>query len=823
MLNQPKSYLKSLTNLYPSLAEQWHPTKNDRTPSDVSAGSQFIAWWLCNCGNEWQAEVRARVGRGTRKPKDCPNCAKLPFEQCLASTHPQLLPEWHPTLNTFTPYDVTFGRNEVTWWKCAKNPNHIWDMRISQRTSAREQGCPFCAGKRVCRDDSLAVVNPELASELHPTKNGNLTADKLLPGSQQQVWWQCKINLQHIWLTRVANRHINKSRCRYCFGNVKGSVDTSRTFAHKCSDLIPEWHPIRNGELTPYNVFYGSQQEAWWKCSEKGHEWSATILSRSSGSGCPYCSGHEASPENNIAVTHPDELEFWDYDKNEIQPHEVSHGSKKIIWWKCDFGEPHTYKAAACDRIGNTNKKAVSCTECRRPPVSDAEIRLSAELNYIFPISFIQPFYEISAEHLNIFKPKTPDIVSSSAKLIIEVDGSNWHTDEKDIQRNEYFNRLGYKVLCLRGKKNLTRLSEHDVLFNCKKITIDDVKRILVSISQILGNNISNEHKEIINSYMHSTIFMNDELYNRRKRYIGSTIKRINFLTYHPDIAKEWHPTKNDRQPDTYTPCSAEVAWWLCENEHEWQEKISRRVYGKKCVTCKSIAYLYPDIAAELHPTRNKDISPNTIAAGSNKIYWWLCKSNHPWQTTPNRRIRENARCQFCQGRKPCTDNCLAKTNQKVAAEWHPTRNENLVNKKGEPITPYNVTAGQKLMVWWLCSNNQLHEWQATIDSRNRGNGCKFCSGRSVHITNCLATINPQLAKEWHPTRNVNLTPYHFTPGSKHKAWWLCKCRYEYQSIILSRSHGHGCPDCANKIKSVTAKKRWQIYNINKMSKAYDT
>ena len=45
---------------------------------------------------------------------------------------------------------------------------------------------------------------------------------------------------------------------------------------------------------------------------------------------------------------------------------------------------------------------------------------------------------------------------------------------------------------------------------------------------------------------------------------------------------------------------------------------------------------------------------------------------------------------------------------------------------------------------------------------------------RLVKDENDLATVNPMLAKEWHPTKNENLNPEDITSGSSKEVWWLC-------------------------------------------------
>ena len=56
--------------------------------------------------------------------------------------------------------------------------------------------------------------------------------------------------------------------------------------------LVKQWHPTKNGELTPKQLIYGSNKKVWWRC-HKGHSWETTPNQRTkpSGSGCPYCSG----------------------------------------------------------------------------------------------------------------------------------------------------------------------------------------------------------------------------------------------------------------------------------------------------------------------------------------------------------------------------------------------------------------------------------------------------------------------------------------------------------------------------------------------------
>ena len=112
-------------------------------------------------------------------------------------------------------------------------------------------------------------------------------------------------------------------------------------------------------------------------------------------------------------------------------------------------------------------------------------------------------------------------------------------------------------------------------------------------------------------------------------------------------------------------------------------------------------------------------------------------------------------------------------------------------------LTPEDVTLGSGKKVWWRCRKG--HEWRAVIGTRVNGVGCAYCSGRRAHKENCLATLNPKLAKEWHPTKNDSLTPENITLGSEKKVWWLCKKGHEWQATVVNRNKGRGCPYCGGK------------------------
>ena len=269
-------------------------------------------------------------------------------------------------------------------------------------------------------------------------------------------------------------------------------------------------------------------------------------------------------------------------------------------------------------------------------------------------------------------------------------------------------------------------------------------------------------------------------------------------------LLDEWDIEKNKPlSPAAIASQSNKKVWWRCSEGHEWQARISDRVTrDHNCPYCSGhraipgetdLATLHPDIAAEWHPTKNGNVTPDQVTAQSNKKYWWRCDKGHEWQATVNNRVSNHRGCPYCSGAKVWPGfNDLATTHPDIAAEWHPTLNGDL--------KPTMVTAGQNKKVWWICPEG--HPYQATIANRTTSSetACPYCASKKVWPGfNDLASRFPAIARQWHPTKNGDLTPDQVTFGSGRKVWWRCGEGHEWQATIHNRTgvNKTGCPVCA--------------------------
>ena len=249
-----------------------------------------------------------------------------------------------------------------------------------------------------------------------------------------------------------------------------------------------------------------------------------------------------------------------------------------------------------------------------------------------------------------------------------------------------------------------------------------------------------------------------------------------------PDLADQWHPVLNgELRPENVSASTNRKLWWKCPEgpDHEWQAPGCNRVAGRGCPFCRGFAASVtnnvasvPMLAAQWHPFRNGQLRPEEVVARTTKKLWWRCPEgpDHEWQARGSNRVN-GAGCPFCAGQRASQTNSLARYRE-LAVQWHPSRNGELM--------PRDVVAGSHKKVWWKCPNGPDHEWQAAPQNRMKATGCPFCRGLYPSVTNSVASV-PELAAQWHPTRNGQLQPEEVVAGTMKQLWWRCSAGPDHE------------------------------------------
>jgi len=340
-----------LATTRPDVTAQWHPTRNgDVLPTQVTAGSAKRYWWIDEHEHEWEAQVNNRA-KGTGCPY-CSNVKVLAGFNDLATLRPDVAIEWHPVKNApLTPADIASQSGRKVWFIC--RDGHAWQSTVGNRT-ALGQGCPVCAGQKVLIGfNDLATTNRRLAGDWHPTRNAPLTPQDVFRSTAKRLWWQDALG--HEW-EASANERSNGSNCPYCSGQriLVGFND----LGSRRPDLAEEWHPSLNGDRTPQMVTVMNGTRASWLC-RSGHEWSAIVSSRSSGTGCPTCAGQRVvAGVNDLASRVPDVAATWHPTRNgEETPETIAVFSNRKMWFRCDVG--HDWLSTV-----NNRTHGQGCPEC---------------------------------------------------------------------------------------------------------------------------------------------------------------------------------------------------------------------------------------------------------------------------------------------------------------------------------------------------------------------------------------------------------------------------------------------------------------------------
>ena len=210
-----------------------------------------------------------------------------------------------------------------------------------------------------------------------------------------------------------------------------------------------------------------------------------------------------------------------------------------------------------------------------------------------------------------------------------------------------------------------------------------------------------------------------------------------------PEIAKEWDYEENDGTPEDYPANSSTIVQWICPKGHKYKTRISlRTLRGDGCSICSGnqiivgvndLGSVKPELMVEWDFDKNHFIYPTEVTVMANRKVWWKCSvCGHSWEALISNRTRGSG-CPKCRYKKIVakrrskairyTGTSFGETFPELLKEWDYEKNKDIAD-------PMKVTRGSAKKVWWKCSKCG-HSWQATVNNRSRGSGCKPCSFKS--------------------------------------------------------------------------------------------
>ena len=335
-----------------TLIKQFASDLNLDAMDKLTFGSHAGIWWRCqDCQNSFSSPVNRRTSMRT----GCPFCSghRVSTTNSLEALRPELMSEWDFEKNgALSPSDVTVGSNQKVWWKCRQILEHVWEMPIVSRTG-QNQGCPFCANRRVDSLNSLQSKSPVLASYFDVEKN-RISPSEVLATSHRSYWWRCPHGPDHTWRASPLTVSAKSEPCPCCPPRMT-QVSVTNSLRWWCSlnsergkKVLTEWDVAANSGLTPDEVIYTNQRtKVSWKCPEAfDHVWKTSVHERTmDGRDCPFCNRRRPSSTNNLLDKYPEIAVLLHPTLNtNVDLSTVSPTSHVKLWWKCPNGDDHVWQ-----------------------------------------------------------------------------------------------------------------------------------------------------------------------------------------------------------------------------------------------------------------------------------------------------------------------------------------------------------------------------------------------------------------------------------------------------------------------------------------------
>ena len=373
------------------------------------------------------------------------------------------------------------------------------------------------------KEKKFLIDNPTLMTEWNWEKNNELGFDPktLTLGSNKKAWWKCSA-CKYEWEAKILNRSHGRN-CPCCSNKVvvKGKNDLQTTHP----ELVKMWNWSKNNKLGiyPTEITKGVNKKVWWICPN-GHEYQASVLHRSHGTGCPICNSGRQTSFAEQAIFYYIKKYFNDAQNKVLNAFgtrmefDIYIPSLEVVI-EYDGGYWH-------EKENSKEKELKKYNLCKENGLTLVRIREPEDKD------FIQDGYtRLSGETINYSKIKADYVIFSDKT------GNN---------------------------KKLNQV-------------IQDVFNILNNLKSLFDLKIYNVNYDI------NIERDKNEIYNNLTTEYSKSLKVAN-----PTLAGEFHPTKNgDLTANHVSYNTRRKVWWLCKKcGYEWQSSINLRNKGTGCPQC---------------------------------------------------------------------------------------------------------------------------------------------------------------------------------------------------------------------------------------------
>lgn len=694
--------------------------------------------------------------------------------ETLSKKFPEIAKQWDYDKNgEITPDNASYGSKRNVWWKC-DICGYSYQKRICNRTAPSKRitesdKCPICLGRIIIPEyNSLQAKYPKIVEQEWDYEKNPIKPDEISPFYRKKIWWHCKKG--HSYQSLPGNKILNNGgNCPYC-SSQRLCRETSLAFDNE--DLAKQWHPTKNGLITPDNVFANSNKYAWWICPICGHEWSAKICNRNTNNrGCPNCAkGRSTSvPEQLIFYTikeyFPDAINRFKFGKDEIDIFIPSinvgieydgqrfHNEKKL-----------SYDIAKSQRIANAGISLYRFREDKCPLLNEPKCKT------------IITHYD-SWRYADL-RTKLEELIKNLIPCRTDI----------HVRFDKYMSTIQSDINIVPYEESFAASESHKAKQGKLPIALWDYEA-----NHPLKPEVVKPFSDRLAHWICPT--------NTAHKW-KNTIKSVSFgygcpycSSRHRYTTQEWiekaemvHKHKYSYDLVEYVNSETKVKI-ICPKHGVFEQIPYEHLNGAGCPYCahqsfhpeESLAVLYPHIAEQWDYELNAPfgVTPQTIGIDTKRKFYWHCNNgcNHSYLATIAYRVKLKSGCAICHGKQVSIDTCLATSNPKLSKEWCSENDK----------TPYDVTPKSDYIALWKCENPNHPQYKQKVEIRTRGVGCKYCSSRKKHpkdFEDKFYNLFPSL---------VLLSPY--TKSSEKVEIKCCCCGHiweEYPHRLLKI----GCSKC---------------------------
>lgn len=186
----------------------------------------------------------------------------------------------------------------------------------------------------------------------------------------------------------------------------------------------------------------------------------------------------------------------------------------------------------------------------------------------------------------------------------------------------------------------------------------------------------------------------------------------------HENLTKFWDYEKNINFEPLSMPLFSRIeAHFVCENKHEWKNKIINQSSNKNCQECLKLCFKYPELEQHWDFNKNKATFKEVYANSRLEAHWKCpdCKAE-----TKNKIYDKVTMvgCVYCLNKRVLAGfNDLSTRNPELLMIWDYEKNT---------INPNEVLFNSGIKVWWKCDFK--HSYKTAIRNKSlRKNKCREC------------------------------------------------------------------------------------------------